>query len=106
MFWIDMKSPGIECKSIHQMSGARGFNEVFFTDVRVKDSQRLGALNDGWKVSIITLMNERASVGGSGGSPGGIAMSALKTCAENRRTRMASQCRRTARCARRSPTGM
>lgn len=78
MFWIDMKSPGIECKPIHQMSGARGFNEVFFTDVRVKDSQRLGALNDGWKVSIVTLMNERASVGGSGGSPGGIAMSALR----------------------------
>jgi alkylation response protein AidB-like acyl-CoA dehydrogenase len=78
MFWIDMKSPGIECKSIHQMSGARGFNEVFFTDVRVKDSQRLGALNDGWKVSIVTLMNERASVSGSGGSPGGGAMSALR----------------------------
>jgi alkylation response protein AidB-like acyl-CoA dehydrogenase len=78
MFWIDMKSPGITTKSIHQMSGARGFNEVFFTDVRVKDSQRLGALNDGWKVSIITLMNERASVGGGGGSPGGGAMSALR----------------------------
>jgi alkylation response protein AidB-like acyl-CoA dehydrogenase len=78
MFWVDMKSPGIQCKPIHQMSGARGFNEVFFTDVRVKDSQRLGALNDGWKVSIVTLMNERASVGGSGGSPGGIAMSALR----------------------------
>lgn len=78
MFWIDMKSPGIECKPIHQMSGARGFNEVFFTDVRVKDSQRLGALNDGWNVSIVTLMNERASVGGSGGSAGGVAMSALR----------------------------
>lgn len=78
MFWIDMKSPGIECKPIHQMSGARGFNEVFFTDVRVKDSQRLGALNDGWKVSIVTLMNERASVGGGRGAPGGGALSALK----------------------------
>jgi alkylation response protein AidB-like acyl-CoA dehydrogenase len=78
MFWIDMKSPGITTKSIQKMSGARGFNEVFFTDVRVKDSQRLGALNDGWKVSIITLMNERASVGGGGGSPGGGAMSALR----------------------------
>jgi alkylation response protein AidB-like acyl-CoA dehydrogenase len=78
MFWVDMKSVGISCKPIHQMSGARGFNEVFFTDVRVKDSQRLGALNDGWKVSIITLMNERASVGGGGGAPGGGALSALK----------------------------
>jgi alkylation response protein AidB-like acyl-CoA dehydrogenase len=78
MFWVDMKSDGISTKSIHQMSGARGFNEVFFTDVRVKDSQRLGALNDGWKVSIVTLMNERASVGGGGGAPGGGALSALK----------------------------
>jgi alkylation response protein AidB-like acyl-CoA dehydrogenase len=78
MFWIDMKSPGIETKTIHQMSGARGFNEVFFTDVRVKDSQRLGALNDGWNVSIITLMNERASVGGGGGSRGGGAIKALQ----------------------------
>ncbi len=82
MFWIDMKSPGIECKTIHQMSGARGFNEVFFTDVRLKDSQRLGALNDGWNVSIITLMNERASVGGSGGSPGGAALGLLKAAAQ------------------------
>ncbi len=78
MFWVDMKSPGIECKPIHQMSGARGFNEVFFTDVRVKDSQRLGALNDGWNVAIITLMNERASVGGGRGAPGGGALSALR----------------------------
>jgi alkylation response protein AidB-like acyl-CoA dehydrogenase len=78
MFWIDMKSPGIETKTIHQMSGARGFNEVFFTDVRVKDSQRLGALNDGWNVSIITLMNERASVGGGGGARGGGALKALQ----------------------------
>jgi alkylation response protein AidB-like acyl-CoA dehydrogenase len=78
MFWIDMNSPGIECKTIHQMSGARGFNEVFLTDVRVKDSQRLGALNDGWNVSIVTLMNERASVGGGRGPVGGGVLSALK----------------------------
>lgn len=78
MFWIDMKSPGVQCKTIHQMSGARGFNEVFFTDVRIKDSQRLGALHDGWNVSIITLMNERASVGGGGGARGGGAIKALQ----------------------------
>jgi alkylation response protein AidB-like acyl-CoA dehydrogenase len=82
MFWIDMKSPGVECKPIHQMSGARGFNEVFFTDVRLNDSQRLGALNDGWNVSIITLMNERASVGGGGGTAGGLAVNLLKAASE------------------------
>ncbi len=68
MFWIDMKDPGIEVKPIHQMSGGSGFNEVFFTDVRVKDSQRLGAVGEGWKVSLVTLMNERLAVGGATGA--------------------------------------
>lgn len=78
MFWIDMKDPAVECKPIHQMSGARGFNEVFFTDLRIPDTNRMGKLNDGWNVAIFTLMNERASVGGGGGSAGGVATSALK----------------------------
>ena len=68
MFWVDMRSPGIEVKPIHQMSGGSGFNEVFFTDVRVPDSQRLGAEGDGWKVSLVTLMNERLAVGGASGA--------------------------------------
>ncbi len=62
-FFLDMKSPGIEVRPIHQMSGARHFNEVFFTDVRVSDTQRLGAVGQGWKVSLTTLMNERLAVG-------------------------------------------
>jgi alkylation response protein AidB-like acyl-CoA dehydrogenase len=68
MFWLDMHDPGVEVKPIHQMSGGSGFNEVFFTDVRVKDSQRLGAIDDGWKVSLVTLMNERLAVGGASGA--------------------------------------
>lgn len=68
MFWIDMKSPGVEVKPIHQMSGGSGFNEVFFTEVRVKDSQRLGPEGEGWKVSLVTLMNERLAVGGATGA--------------------------------------
>ena len=68
MFWIDMRAPGVEVKPIHQMSGGSGFNEVFFTDVRVKDSQRLGAVDDGWRVSLVTLMNERLAVGGATGA--------------------------------------
>ncbi len=62
-FFLDMTSPGIEIRPIHQMSGTRHFNEVFFTDVRVPDSQRLGAVGAGWRVSITTLMNERLAVG-------------------------------------------
>jgi alkylation response protein AidB-like acyl-CoA dehydrogenase len=68
MFWVDMKDPGVEVRPIHQMSGGSGFNEVFFTDVRVKDSQRLGGVGDGWKVSLVTLMNERLAVGGATGT--------------------------------------
>jgi len=69
-FWIDMRSPGIEIKPIRQISGDANFNEVYFTDVRVSDSQRLGAEGQGWQVAITTLMNERASIGGGGGGVG------------------------------------
>lgn len=62
-FFLDMKSPGVEVRRIKQISGVSNFNEVFFTDVRIPDSQRLGAVGDGWKVSITTLMNERLAVG-------------------------------------------
>ena len=67
-FFLDMKSPGIEIKPIKQISGDANFNEVYFTDVRIPDSQRLGEVGQGWQVSITTLMNERASIGG-GSSP-------------------------------------
>ena len=56
-FFVDMKSPGIEVKPIKQISGGANFNEVYFTDVKIPDSQRLGAVGDGWKVSLTTLMN-------------------------------------------------
>ena len=67
MFWIDMKDPAVECRPIHQMSGASNFNEVYFTDLRVKDSQRVGGVGEGWRVSLVTLMNERLAIGGGAG---------------------------------------
>ena len=66
-FFVDMKSPGIEIKPIRQISGESNFNEVYFTDVRIPDAQRLGAVGQGWQVAITTLMNERAAIGGGGG---------------------------------------
>ncbi len=69
-FFLDMKSPGVEIKPIKQISGESDFNEVYFTDVRVPDSQRLGAVGQGWQVALTTLMNERASIGAGGGSTG------------------------------------
>ncbi len=63
MFWLSMKTPGVEIRPIKQANGQSGFNEVFFTDVRVPDAQRLGAVGQGWAVSLTTLMNERLSIG-------------------------------------------
>ena len=63
MFFFDMKSPGVEVRPIKQVNGQSGFNEVFFTDLRIPDNQRLGAVGQGWKVSLTTLMNERLSIG-------------------------------------------
>ncbi len=69
-FYLDMKSPGIEIKPIKQISGEANFNEVYFTDVRIPDSQRLGAVGQGWQVALTTLMNERASIGAGGSQAG------------------------------------
>jgi acyl-CoA dehydrogenase len=65
-FIVDMESDGIEIRPIKQINGAVNFNEVFFTGVSVPDENRVGGINDGWRGAITTLMNERASIGGSG----------------------------------------
>jgi len=67
MFYIDMKDPGVDIRPIKQASGGSGFNEIFFTDVKVKDSQRLGEVGQGWTVALTTLMHERLAVGGGQG---------------------------------------
>lgn len=69
MFFLSMRSPGVDIRPIRQANGASGFNEVYFTDVRIPDSQRLGEVGQGWDVSLTTLMNERLSIG-SGMSTG------------------------------------
>ncbi|MET0273828.1 MAG: acyl-CoA dehydrogenase family protein, partial [Phenylobacterium sp.] len=69
MFFLRMDTPGVEIRPIKQANGQSGFNEVFFNDVRIPDSQRLGAVGQGWEVSLTTLMNERLSIG-SGMSTG------------------------------------
>ena len=78
-FFVDMKSPGIEVKPIKQITGGSSFNEVYFTDVEIPDSQRLGEIGDGWKVAITTLMNERLAVGDAGGPDVGDAFKWAKT---------------------------
>ncbi|MFI7670750.1 acyl-CoA dehydrogenase family protein [Nocardia sp. NPDC049526] len=71
-FLLDLDTPGVEIRPLRQMTGCAEFNEVFLTDVRIPDTQRLGAVDEGWKVAMTTLMNERATVGGeSGGAAAG-----------------------------------
>jgi alkylation response protein AidB-like acyl-CoA dehydrogenase len=60
-----MKTPGITVRPLVQMTGARGFNEVFFDEVRVPKKNLVGEKNQGWQVAITTLMFERnVSAGG------------------------------------------
>ncbi|HRY04935.1 MAG TPA: acyl-CoA dehydrogenase [Beijerinckiaceae bacterium] len=63
MFFLNMKSPGVEIRPIKQANGQSEFNEVYFTNVRIPDHQRLGKVGEGWTVSLTTLMNERLSIG-------------------------------------------
>jgi alkylation response protein AidB-like acyl-CoA dehydrogenase len=61
-FIVDMKAPGIDARPLRQMTGGANFNEVFLTDVRIADANRVGDVNDGWRVALTVLMNERMSV--------------------------------------------
>ncbi|WP_245005048.1 acyl-CoA dehydrogenase family protein [Paraburkholderia sacchari] len=63
-FYLDMDAPGVEVRPIRQASGEAEFNEVFFNDVFIPDTQRVGAVGAGWKVTLTALMNERLSIGG------------------------------------------
>jgi alkylation response protein AidB-like acyl-CoA dehydrogenase len=64
-FVIDMHQPGVEVRPLRQLTGEAEFNEVFFTDARLPDANRLGEIGEGWKVANATLMNERVSIGNS-----------------------------------------
>ncbi|AHH19196.1 acyl-CoA dehydrogenase [Nocardia nova SH22a] len=65
-FVVDMRAPGVDVRPLRQMTGDAEFNEVYLTDVRIPDAHRLGAVGDGWRVAMTTLMNERNSIGASG----------------------------------------
>lgn len=64
-FLVDMLAPGVEVRPLHQITGEAEFNEVFFTNARVSEFDRLGGVGEGWRVGITTLMNERVSIGGN-----------------------------------------
>jgi alkylation response protein AidB-like acyl-CoA dehydrogenase len=73
-FLCDMTQPGVDVRPLRQITGEAEFNEVFLTDVRVPDANRLGPVGGGWRVATTTLNNERVAIGASSGVPreGGI----------------------------------
>lgn len=64
-FIVDMASPGVDVRPLYQITGEAEFNEVYFTDVAIADSERVGDVGQGWKVAMTTLANERVAIGGN-----------------------------------------
>ena len=65
---VDMKSPGVTVKPLRQMTGEADFNEMFFDNVQVPRANLLGGVNEGWRVAMTTLTNERGAGGTAAGA--------------------------------------
>ena len=87
-FMLPLDAPGVEVRPIKQMSGGSSFCEVFFTDVRVSDDLRIGAVGDGWTVATTTLSFERdhSDSGAEGSATGGSWKQVLATAQRKGRT--------------------
>ena len=64
-FIVDLDQPGVEIRPLKQMNSRSHFSEVFLTDVRVSDDDRIGDVNGGWAVTVATLGYERSGLASS-----------------------------------------
>jgi alkylation response protein AidB-like acyl-CoA dehydrogenase len=65
-FLVDLHQPGVQVRPLRHLTGAIDFNEVFLDGARVPDDQRVGDVDDGWRVANATLSSERQMVAGAG----------------------------------------
>jgi alkylation response protein AidB-like acyl-CoA dehydrogenase len=63
-FLLDMEAEGVEIRPLRQITGEAEFNEVYMTDARIPDTNRIDEVGAGWRVALTTLMNERVAIGG------------------------------------------
>jgi alkylation response protein AidB-like acyl-CoA dehydrogenase len=63
---IPMDTPGIEVRPLETMTGETEFNEVFFDEARVPQSNVVGKRGEGWKIANTTLGHERNMLASSG----------------------------------------
>ena len=87
MFVVDMRLPGITARPLRQIDGRAHFNEVFLDDVRLAADALLGEVDDGWRVAVAMLANERVAIGAGGSSQqmGGDGFVTLLELARSRR---------------------
>ena len=71
-FVCEMRDPGVDVRPLRQITGEAEFNEVFLTDVRIPDANRLGEVGNGWRVATTTLNNERVAIGSGAPREGGM----------------------------------
>ena len=58
---LPMDAPGVTVRPLRTLAGTAEFAEVFLDEVRVPVDHRIGAENDGWRVTMVTLSFERGT---------------------------------------------